>query len=554
MDLGETDGFGVHPAKSASPCSLRIDGFAGRIQTTSDTVTLSGANTNSGAATVSAGVLALTGSATMANTTLTIESNATLDVSGLSTSFMVGGLSYDQSLVGSGVIKGAVTSFGSTIVPGGAAAAGTLSFSNDLYLANATLVFDMTGTQTAGGGVNDLIQMAGGTLTLSGVNKVVVDGPIATGTYTILRGATSIVGFAENFTAVGPRGTYTFDVTSVPGSVLMTVSTQPAAALVWQGSPTNLWDLAGAVNWSNAGSPDAFHYNDSVLFNDTGANGNPALSGLLYPSQVTVSNSSLTYAFGGSGTLILSNANTFTGPTVINGGTVQLANGPNRLPVSSPVTIDNAAGATLDLKGNNQTLVSLSGGGGSGGTIALGTGVLTVNQSADTTYAGGISGTGSLGKRVAGRLVLSGTVSHSGNTTVSEGELQVNGTLTASAVTVTGGVLSGTGTIGAGVSIQPGGVLAPGKNGIGTLILRNSLALSGATSFQINKSGSVLTSGRIQGMNSVTYGGSLTVSATGDVLAPGDKFTLFSNNSGAYAGGFAVNTLPALVDRARIFL
>ena len=34
MDLGETDGFGVHPAKSASPCSLRIDGFAGRIQTT----------------------------------------------------------------------------------------------------------------------------------------------------------------------------------------------------------------------------------------------------------------------------------------------------------------------------------------------------------------------------------------------------------------------------------------------------------------------------------------------------------------------------------------
>jgi len=32
LDLGETEGFGVHPAQSASPCSLRIDGFAGRIR------------------------------------------------------------------------------------------------------------------------------------------------------------------------------------------------------------------------------------------------------------------------------------------------------------------------------------------------------------------------------------------------------------------------------------------------------------------------------------------------------------------------------------------
>ena len=57
----------------------------------------------------------------------------------------------------------------------------------------------------------------------------------------------------------------------------------------------------------------------------------------------------------------------------------------------------------------------------------MGTGVLTVNNEADSAFAGSISGVGgSLVKTGAGKLTLSGQSSFSGTTTVSQGTLEAN--------------------------------------------------------------------------------------------------------------------------------
>ena len=60
---------------------------------------------------------------------------------------------------------------------------------------------------------------------------------------------------------------------------------------------------------------------------------------------------------------------------------------------------------------------------GTGGSIVLGDGDLTVDQAATTSFAGDIIGTGGLTKTGAGLLSLTGTSFYEGDTTVSAGTL-----------------------------------------------------------------------------------------------------------------------------------
>ena len=77
----------------------------------------------------------------------------------------------------------------------------------------------------------------------------------------------------------------------------------------------------------------------------------------------------------GSGTLTISNIDTYTGPTTIKDGTLQISFA-NRLPTGTTVTLANVAGATLDINGWSQTIAVLNGGGDIGGTVSLGAGRL----------------------------------------------------------------------------------------------------------------------------------------------------------------------------------
>jgi hypothetical protein len=105
--------------------------------------------------------------------------------------------------------------------------------------------------------------------------------------------------------------------------------------------------------------------------------------------------------------------------------------GANRLSDAGPVTV--SAGATLDATGISETIGPLDGGGnvllggnGSGGT-------LTINSVADSTFAGSVSGAGTLAKAGSGTLTLAGQSTSSispANLTVTGGKVNVSGMTT----------------------------------------------------------------------------------------------------------------------------
>ena len=128
-----------------------------------------------------------------------------------------------------------------------------------------------------------------------------------------------------------------------------------------------------------------------------------------------------------SSTWTLNGSNGYTGTTAVNGGTLK-AGTTQAFGTNSAVTMANAADAILDLNNNNNSIGSLSGGGTTGGNVALGSAKLTVggDNTSPAAYAGVISGTGSLAKTGSGNLVLSGLNTYSGGTTVDNGTLTLN--------------------------------------------------------------------------------------------------------------------------------
>ena len=135
----------------------------------------------------------------------------------------------------------------------------------------------------------------------------------------------------------------------------------------------------------------------------------------------------------GDGLLILSAANTYTGSTTLNGGTLQLT--ANRdvddalvsdgsIASSSALTLN---AGTFDVSGIDATGTSakeLSGAAGS--AIALGDKTLTVNNTADRVVGSVISGSGALNINAGtNTTILSGENTYSGQTTLTAGTLQI---------------------------------------------------------------------------------------------------------------------------------
>jgi outer membrane autotransporter protein len=257
----------------------------------------------------------------------------------------------------------------------------------------------------------------------------------------------------------------------------------------------------------------------------------------------------------GAGTLILSGANSYAGPTTVSGGTLR-AGQAGAFSADSAVTI--ASGATLDLAGFDQTIGSLAG----AGAVKLGAGTLTAGgNNAPTTFSGGISGTGGLTKTGTGMLILSGTSTYSGATTVSAGTLYINGAGAMSAAsdytvavgallqvndtlgTVTAGSIAGAGqiTIESGSTLETGatnasttfsGMIVDGgslrKVGSGTLVLTGSNTYTGGTTIAGGKlaissnanlgdasGGLTLAGGTLQVTNSITLARAVTLSGSG---------------------------------------
>jgi autotransporter-associated beta strand protein len=175
-----------------------------------------------------------------------------------------------------------------------------------------------------------------------------------------------------------------------------------------------------------------------------------------------------------------------------------------------------------------------------GVTVALANQQVTINL----VFAGD-TGMEKLGD---GTLVLNATNTYTGGAVVSAGTLTVNGAITdTNALTVTTGTLGGTGMISGPVTIQTGCLFAPG-NPLGTLTISNSLALQAGSTTWINVKASTLAHDTVQGLSSISYGGTLIVSNLAGTPALGQNYPVF--NAAGSSGEFSSLT-PQLTGAIR---
>jgi autotransporter-associated beta strand protein len=344
-----------------------ISGGSGLTKTGAGLVTIAGTNAYFGNTTIAGGALALDPTALFpANAAFDVRNGAMFDVTALG-SFAV---NTGQTVGGRGAVLGDVAlNSGGNVSPGMSNTPGTLTFSNNLTFSGGALwTVDLSGTNTTGSGSNDLMVVAGN-LSLVGVNTILVN-PLSTAmaspsTYTVLTYGGSLTGGAGNLAVGNPTRYAIAPDDSVPGRINLNVSGSPTNVL-WRGDGTlNRWDIATTFNWLNVTTSDRYYQLDSVTFDNTGSNNTPiSLMGNIAPTAVTI-NAAKTYTFAGPGKftgpmsltkfddggLILSNANDFTGPIIMNGGTLKpAANGALGSPVGG--TYIQGSGQ-LDINGFN---------------------------------------------------------------------------------------------------------------------------------------------------------------------------------------------------------
>jgi len=169
--------------------------------------------------------------------------------------------------------------------------------------------------------------------------------PVLSSPYTIIQFAGSLGGMGGGFQLANSQytGYFTTNIGS-PSTITLTLTGVTANNnVVWQGNGLNNYWMVDVLGWTNTagvGLLDYYYSGDNVFFNDTATNRLVSLQGATYPASVTVTNSAGNYGFSGSGllagttgilkdgtgTLAVSNANTFTGQVTIQGGTFLVGN------------------------------------------------------------------------------------------------------------------------------------------------------------------------------------------------------------------------------------
>ncbi|MCX6873031.1 MAG: autotransporter-associated beta strand repeat-containing protein [Verrucomicrobia bacterium] len=297
--------------------------------------------------------------------------------------------------------------------------------------------------------------------------------------------------------------------------------------LAWVGA-TSAWDTTTTGNWIVVADSSAAVFSNfsPVQFDDTATGTTVDISsGDVTPGTVNFNNSTKDYTLqgvngiaggfsltkAGSGSLTVLNTNSYSGTTIITGGTLQFG--------------DGASGQDGAVAGNISN----------GGALAW-------NLFGNQTFSGVISGTGSLDKSGDGTLTLSSaTSSYTGNITISGGKLLATGSTGGG--NPTGGSL-GNPMVARTITVNDGGTLSFGNNDI----LGNAGTIP-AVALVINSGGTVTNNGNyFTALTSVTLNGG-TLTAVGGVVP---LFPSYSLKGTVTAGGSATSTISASGPNAAI--
>jgi fibronectin-binding autotransporter adhesin len=235
----------------------------------------------------------------------------------------------------------------------------------------------------------------------------------------------------------------------------------------------------------------------------------------------------------GAGTLLLNRANTYSGPTNVNSGTLSLGPGGSL----SPAALMVGTGAVLDISrmaAVSLPVASLAG----GGTVALGSRGLTITTGG-TVFSGMLVDGGAGGSLTiaGGTTTLTGTSTYTGATTINGGMLVVNGALNGtSGVVVNGGTLGGNGLL-PSLTIAAGGSVAPG-NSIGTINISGHLTLAAGSITAIEVEGGA--SDRINVTGNAALGGTLRLLPLGGRYNFNTPYIIVQ--AGSVTGNFAAVT------------
>lgn len=479
------------------------------------TLSLTGANTYTGATNVNGGALSLTTTQTGAGAA-TVADTATLSITQLAD-----GQTFNASSVTLGTSTGGTLS----LTPSASPTVALLTTPN--FTVNGASVIRVTGTPVSGTTLVDYTGSIGG------------------------------AGFAGLSVALPFRVSGTLqDDTANTAVNLINVQ---GDTLKWQGNLSGTWDIdttnggvLGTANWKTSALPGGARYVeagaglvDSPVFDDS-ATGSTSitLNSTVSPVAINFSNSSLAYSISGSGSiagttsvvkggssaLTLVTANTFSGGVQLNEGTLGInhssAIGTGPLTIEDSTVLDNTSGAAVTLSTNNPQSWNGDFTFTGSNSLNLGSGVAALSSnrivtvSGSTLSVGGISGSGrSLIKEGAGTLEV-GASTYSGSTVVNGGTLKANSTTSFSSSS--------------SVTLADAAGVVLDLSGFNQAI--NTLTGGGTAGGNLVLGASTLTTGTVA---SATLGG--TITGTGALIKNGSGTLTLSGNNSGFSGTTTVN-------------
>jgi len=239
---------------------------------------------------------------------------------------------------------------------------------------------------------------------------------------------------------------------------------------------------AGGTTGSISGSAGAIINNATLAFNRS----NTLTQSTDFPATISGTGSVVQ---AGSGTTVLSGSNSYSGGTTVVSGTLRVAS-VNALGTGAATvnggTLSLNVGGTNEFTSSNLSSVFSGATFNAGSTVALD----TSNAGGAFTYGGAISGTQGITKAGSGSLVLSGSNTYGGPTTIAGGTLQLGnggttGSLSPSSVITNNSALvfnrSDTITQGTDLAAAISGSGSLTQAGAGTVVLTSANSYTGAT-------------------------------------------------------------------------